>query len=1324
MVAMIADVPPRSVKPTGRFPLSALQEGMLFHYLRDPQSGDDIEIVALHVAAALDLTRLQSAWQQTSERYAILQAAFSWEGARPMHVVQPGVRVPFTIEDRTDLAPEGRDEYVASRVRAERAAGFALERPPLQRVRAIRFAPADHVLIWSNHHAILDGRARILVLRDIFDAYAGREREPAGPPYHEFVHALERQDGAGADAFWRSYLAGIAATTPLPVSTAAERPPCADRMLTVRRTLDRTATAALADFARAQATSLTVVLQAAWALLLARHAGLTDVVLGAVRAGRHGEHSATVGLLINTLPLRVTVDEDAPLGAFVRHVHAQWQALRAFEQTPLRAIAACSELPPKSPLFESLVVYEYEPLAHAVRSSVDRDGALGVRDARIFDQTTAALTLAAAGTAELELRLQADSRRYALADVERISGQLLEVLRGFACGEAAAVRDLSLASATERARVLAFNRTAPFPRDATIPELFARQVALRPEAVALQLGAATLSYRELAERSDAVASALQARGVRRGDFVGVCVDRSFDMLAALLGILKAGAASLAVDPAHPPERVAAMLGEAAVSVVLTQAHLVAALAPALALPAALGAQPAVLETLASEAHPAPRDPGGRAEDAAHVMYTSGSTGAPKGAVLPHRAVIRTVCGTDYLRFAPDETFFAFVPLTFDVMVLELWGPLLNGARLVLCPPGLPSLDALGQTIRAGGVTTLWLTTALFEQMVDEQLDALTGLRQLIVGGDVMSPAHARRALAALPHARILNVCGPTEATVLIVAQVLREPLAVPIPLGAPIPNAAVYVLDPLRRPVPVGVPGEMYTGEDGLALGYLNDPERTAERFVPDPFSERPGARMYRTGDLARWRDDGTIEFLGRADVQVKIRGLRIELGAIESVLTDHPGVREAVVVATAGTSSERELAAYVVARDGRTPNAAGVQAFVAARLPAQMVPAYVFVVERIPRTPTGKFDRKALPDPSTMRARAAAPSAPAREVPQSALAITVAGHVAATLGVDDVGLDDDFDALGGNSLRAMRLVSRLREAFGVDLTVLDLVAAPTVRGLCARINSLERRAGTQPAARIRAWRSEGDATPIVYLHGDLAGGGAYCAELARSIDAAHPFYVIAPHGTDGEPVPSTIEAMAEDNIRRLRALVPDGPVALAGFCNGGMVAYEMARRLRASGRRVEHVTIVDAVTFNVGLPPLTVARRRVRQAFARLRTAYARSERPAAVRWSDWHDRLVDDMNAALARYIPRAYAGSVSLLWSDERNAEQAAAATARWHRIAPAASAGRVPGSHLTSVTRHLGETARVLAQHVSGAPSTNWDQRPLHQDRLQGPLAEPL
>lgn len=1301
---MLAPLAPAHVRPEieNRYPLSALQEGMVYQQLRAPGSGIDIEQVVFFFTSAPDPQRLRRAWDEASNRYDVLRAAIECDEIPPQHAVLGYAPVPFAVDDPPALAPAERKAYVEACLQEERTAGFDLASAPLQRLRLIRFAGDDQVLIWSNHHIVLDGRARSIVLRDVFDNYCGRTPQPAGPSYADHIAWLAARDTATAERFWREYLAGISAPTPLPVATGARSSSAGARTFVARRSYDEGASAAIAALARANGTTVNVVLQAAWALLLSRHAGTAEAVFGGVRACRRSARAGspgTVGLLINTLPVRVTVDENARLADLLRQTHRRWNALRDVEHTPLRSVAAWSAIPKARPLFDSIVVYDRESLEAQVRR-LDPSDTLGIKRVRVFDQTGAAITLAVAGTQRLEFRLAVDSERYAAADAEALMDQLSAVLRDFPLHAGGFVRDVSLLTGNERRRVLAFNRSREYARDATIHALFAEQAAQRPDAVAAQLGDTTMTYARLAERSDAVACELQRLGVGRGDYVGVCVERSFDMLAALIGVLKAGAASIALDPTHPPSRTTYMLERAAVTVVLAQADLIGALTPALERFDAARVRVVVLERIRETAGEHPRDAGVTARDAAHVMYTSGSTGAPKGAVLPHRAVVRTVRGSDYLEFSAGETFFAFVPLTFDVAVLEIWGPLLCGARLVLCPPGLPSLDLLGATIRSQGVTTLWLTTALFEQMVDEALPQLAGVRQLIVGGDVMSPSHARRVLAAHPRLRLLNVYGPTEATVLITAHRVDVPPAGPIPLGAPIVNAPVYILDAQRRPVPVGVPGEIYTGGDGLALGYLNEPERTAERFVADPFAGSPEALMYRSGDLGRWRADGAVEFLGRIDTQVKVRGLRVELGEIESTLTDHPSIREAVVVALDGSVSEKQLVAYIVPRGAAAPSPDAVQRFLATRLPVQAIPAYVVPIDRLPRTATGKFDRKALPRFSARDVLSWSTVERNADVPASAAEITVAAYVAETLGLADIGLDDDFFAFGGDSLRAMRLISHLRAVFCVDLRIPDFVADPTVRGLSAQLALLERRAAhTRRPARIHALRAQGTAAPVFFLHGDLAGGGHYCQEVARSVDARHPFYVIDPHGSHGEPLPDSIEAIARENVAEIRALAPGGPVILGGFCNGGIVAYEMARQLAAAGIPVEHVTIIDAISSNVGITPAVSARRRLRYTLNRVCAAYgSHSGERCCASWTDWHDDLVARWRMPLERYIPGRYAGSISLLWTEECAAE-ARTATEKWRVVAPRVSSDRVPGSHLTSISRHLRQTSGVLARHLT-------------------------
>jgi amino acid adenylation domain-containing protein len=1285
------------------YPLSALQEGMLFDSLSAEGSGRGIEVLVLDLHGSLDTQRLETAWRRVSTRHDALRTSFSLTAERPIQEVRRAVDVPFTVEDVALTGAEEREWYVRACVQTERRRGFAPGEAPLQRVRLIRFDENAQTLIWTNHHAIMDGRARRIVLRDIVDAYSGLTPLRAATQYGRHIAWLEEQTFAASEAFWRDRLRGLAAPTPLPAAFRALPGGAAGGLPdTVERTLAGADAERLLDFARDHQLTMGVLVQAAWSLVLARHAGSSDVVFGTVRAGRHSSPAAhdAVGLMIVTPPLRVCVDESAPLGPWLREVRTRWDELREHEHVPQRSIAAWSELPPSQRLFETLVVYERETFMRAVTESVDPEGLLGIRGGRLFENTGFPLTLIAAGTSELQLHLQYDTAHYGASDAARLIDELVTIVRGFPRHAGGCVGDVPSLTESESARLVTqWNRITPYPEQASAHALFCAQALRTPDAVAVQLGAATITYRELDRQSGTIAAHLHARGIGRGDFVALHVERSFEMVAALLGILKAGAASIALDMHYPPDRLATVLREGAVRTILSQSALCDELQPILDQFASGAPATVDIAQLLGTPCAAFDEPHVTAADPAHVMYTSGSTGEPKGAVIPHQAIVRTVCGTDYLRFAADETFFAFVPLTFDVAILELWGPLLNGARLVLCPPGLPSLDVLASTIEAQGVTTLWLTTALFEQVVEEHLAHLGGLRQLIVGGDVMSPAHARRIMNAFPALRLVNVYGPTEATVLITAQQLESPPDAPIPLGAPIPNATVYILDARLRPVPIGVPGEIFTGGAGVALGYLSRPELTAERFVPDPFSARPGARMYRSGDLARWRDDGTIDFLGRVDNQVKIRGVRVELGAIESALTDHPSIQEAVVVPAGSGAAGKQLAAYVVVRGGATLTAREVKAFLAARLAEPSVPGTIAFVSAIPRTTTGKFDRKALPDPAAF---ANDVDGPARRAAETPLEIAIAGEVASVLGLADIGLDDDFYAFGGDSLRAMRLIARLRQTFGPQLTVGDLIAAPTAGALSCLLGAM--RHAPVPAApqRLRAERAAGRLTPVFFLHGDLIGGGRYCADIARRLAPDRPFFALSPHGVDGDPFPASIETMARENCAAIRKRYPHGPVILGGYCNGGLVVFEMARQLERAGVTVEGLTIIDGFIFNTERSALSgFMRQQARRHLQRLGLGRAAIPPNAdSASWQVRHDRLVESWYDAMARYVPRRYSGRTALLWTHEI-APRSEDLTRTWKRVAPNAVAGGIiPGTHLTAITRHLEQTSALLAAALEG------------------------
>jgi len=925
---------------------------------------------------------------------------------------------------------------------------------------------------------------------------------------------------------------------------------------------------------RAQAGALGVtaasVCHLAWALVLARTSGRDDVVFGTVMFGRmQGGEGAdrVVGLFINTVPVRIQVG-DAGVRASVRKTHELLTQLFRHEHAPLALAQRCSAVPAPRPLFSALLNYRHSAgEAPSAEAQAEPDG-IGTLYGE--ERTNYPLSLSVDDLGEgLMLTAQAPPSIGPLRVCNFMHRALESLVAALETAPATAVRRLEVLPESERHQVLyGWNETdVEYPSEKCIHQLFEEQVEKTPQAIAAIDDDTSLSYAELNQRANRLAHHVRGLGAQTGDRVVVLIDRSIDLIVSELAILKCGAAYVPVDSAYPSERKAFMITDSEAKIVLST--------EGMELPDLPNVTRVDVDKTALAGNPAEDlNVSLDGEAMAYLMYTSGSTGQPKGVMVPHRAIKRLVLANGYARFeAGDRVAFAANP-AFDASTMEVWAPLLNGGRIVVIAQDVllePSI--FGQTLKRHSVNILWLTVGLFNQYADTLSEEFANLRYLIVGGDVLDPRVITRVLRTKPPQHLINGYGPTETTTFAIT---HEITVVPenarsIPIGRPIANTRVYILDRAREPVPVGVTGELYIGGAGVARGYLNRPELTAERFLPDPFITEGEGRMYKTGDLGRWLEDGTVEFLGRNDFQVKIRGFRLELGEIEARLSEHPSVREAVVLAREDQPGNKRLVAYVTAIGSAEDRSAAdgmdvepLRAHLSALLPEYMVPAAYVWLAKLPLTANGKLDRKALPAPN-----ADAYLMRGYEAPVGELETTVARIWAEVLKLDRVGRNDNFFEIGGHSLLVVRMTSMLRQ-FGIETTVAVLFNHPTVESFAKSLNT----SGSAPrrgAQRIR----EGTETPIFLVH-DGYGDELYFSALAQYLPRELPVYGL-PAVPPGEPPLHTMRAMAQRMVHLIQQVQEAGPYKLAGWSFGGVLAYEIAQQLLDRGHELEFLGLMDA---------------------------------------------------------------------------------------------------------------------------------------------------
>lgn len=1121
--------------------------------------------------------------------------------------------------------------------------------------------------------------------------------------------------------FWKRRFAGWHAPT-LIVSTIPPQHTAARKPALHSLVLNESTSEKLRAFAEQVGVPFGVLFHATWALLLHRYSGEEDIVFGLVKGCI--EHDLPDGEpSVHIVPSRVFCEPNQRVRAWLRRIADQSKETAPFEFISLDQIRAAAEIPAATAMFESVLSIGhdlFDPLSvataqpHADQSHAGAD--------------TYPLVAAVYLTREITLRITWSPQRFSEAAIKLLAGHWTELLIQLPERVEESIANVPIVTTAERRQLLReWNSTkAAWPSTYCVHELFEQQVKRTPDVPAVMFGSATLSYRELNARANVLANSLRARGIGPDSVVGISIERSFEMVVSVLAALKAGAAYLPLDPAYPHERLQFMLKDSRAAILLTQRKLQNVFADA------------ATPVLCLDDNGACGGPGGPAncenpenlttpENLSYLIYTSGSTGKPKGVAMVHRALLNLIdWQLKESRLGAGARTLQFTSLSFDVSFQEIFSTWCSGGTLMLIPSELRlSPRELWNFIARQNIARIFLPFVALQQLADAAAFEGTtapALREIITAGEQLQVTPKLRELFARhPEATLHNHYGPSETHVVTALTLQGDPQRWPaLPsIGRPIQNTQIYLLDKNLEPAPIGLPGELYIGGVALARGYFERPGVTAEKFVPDPFDDEPGARLYKTGDLARYLADGEIEFLGRIDHQVKIRGYRVELGEIEAALNKQQGVQEAVVVARELSPDQKQLVAYVVAQAGAEISAAVLRPAIREHLPEYMVPGAFVFLDKLPLTPSGKVDRKSLPAPEEIPA---SPVPDAKEKPWLPVQFQLVQIWEEILGVKPVGIRDNFFDLGGHSLLAVKMMDRVEEVIGKKLPVASLFADATITHLADLILN-EQPPSSAPVIELQ---TQGHRLPVYFLHGDIIGGGFYARDISRLLGEEQPFYVLPPIEIEGGTLP-TVEEMAAAHLRDLRAHRSRGPYLLGGFCVGALIAYEMACRLVAAGEDVPFVALIDPqlpsalLRANYRLVDKIARRRglngsgktrlfaRGHKILYRLRELWNSPPRakahfalqkangllkrngsvsPATIQEADAGENSVEqDILAAfhwiISAYQPPRYDGPVTMFLTDEQQAFTPFL-TGKWRKSAPQIEIHRMAGRHLGAIT----------------------------------------
>jgi aspartate racemase len=1347
-------------------PLSFAQQRLWFLAQLEPESAAYNQPKAIRLSGVLNADVLKKTLDAIVARHEVLRTTFTLVDGNPVQVIAESGSVELPVIDLSEWPDIERETEVQRLILEKTQQPFNLSQGSMLRATLLRLSEKDHVLLLVTHHIVSDGWSRDLLFREIATVYEGISTGnplplPELPIQYADFAIWQRQWLQGEVleshlAYWKQQLGGSIPVLEVPVDHPR---PAVQTYRGARQSavIPKRVSEAIKSLSRQEGVTLFMTLLSAFQALLHRYTGQDDIVVGSPIVNRSRvEVEGVIGFFANTLVLRADMSGDPTFLELLGRVRQVTLGAYAHQDLPFEKLV--EELNPQrdlshTPLFQVMFALQNAAPTHVLPFSgltlTPMEVDIGTAK---FD-----LTLTMLGTrGGLKALLEYNSDLFDAATITRMLGHFQTLLEGIVARPEQRLSNLPILTETEIHQLLVeWNNTrSDYPKDKCIHELFEAQVERSPDAVAVVFEDKRLTYRELNDRANQLAHYLGELGVGPEVLVGLCIERSLEMVVALLGILKAGGAYVPLDPTYPKERLAFMLKDTQAPVLLTQQQLTDSLPEHGVRVVCLDRDWKIIarekeDNLVSTI---------TANNLAYVIYTSGSTGRPKGVSVIHRGVVRLVKETNYADLTEKEVFLQFAPLSFDASTFEIWACLLNGAKLVVFPPYMPSLKELGQALKRYQITTLWLTSALFQLMVEDHIGTLSGVKQLLAGGDVLSVSQVKRVLKELPGCRLINGYGPTENTTFTCCYQMTSPEQVDdsVSIGRPIVNTQVYILDHYLNPVPIGVSGELCIGGDGLARGYFNNRELTAEKFIPHPFSNEAGARLYKTGDLVRYLPDGNIEFLGRLDHQVKIRGLRVEPGEVETMLGEHLAVRQAVVRAREDAPGEKRLVAYVVSSQKLSPTINELRSFLKQKLPHYMVPSAFVFLDALPLTPNGKVDRRALPAPDGTRPGLqkafVAPRTPVEEV--------LASIWSKILAVEQVGIYDDFFELGGHSLLVAKLITQIQRDLRVDLPVRFLFEFPTVAQLAACIKATqeedfhlqEEKGNYSYLVKLQSGQSQTPVFCFPYI-GGFRGDLFRFIRLAPLIGPGYSLYGLQARGTDGVSQPyRSVEDMAADYINAIQTLQPHGPYFLVGECFSARVAYETAQQLQARGERVALLAFLDGRCSRQSLGQYLwrrlsahlryhidpISESRVSKSWAGIASYLREIQRLERGKWLRYffskrgkviklisyllrgemplhpHWANIDGSDAerqksvqrgqkaywlALSRYRLRPYEGRITLLVNEEwydsdptlRSAELAAGGV----------EVHKIPGDHLTYITEHVQVVAKKLRECLDRA-----------------------